>query len=557
VDSTTFTGSYTLTQTDVDAGTFGNTATVTGTPPSGPDVTGTDTDTQTLAQSATITLAKTGTLNDDDGTAGVSAGDTISYAFTVTNTGNVTLTNVTLADTVGGVTISGGPIASLAPAAVDSTTFTGSYTLTQTDVDAGTFGNTATVTGTPPSGPDVTGTDTDTQTLTTTPAVEVVKTGALNDGGNGATVGDLIDYTFDVTNTGGVTLTNVSVTDPLIASISCPGGNPVPSLAPTASVQCTGSYAITQADIDAGSRANTATATGDCPQSQACATDTDTHTETLTPTPGVEVVKNGSLDDGGDGLTVGDVIDYTFDVTNTGNVTLTNVSVTDPLITTISCPGGNPIPSLAPAASVQCTGSYTITQADIDAGSRVNTATVTGDCPQSQACATDTDTNTVPLTPTPAVEIVKTGALDDGGDGPTVGDLINYTFQVTNTGAVTLTNVSITDPLIASISCPSGNPIPSLAVGASQTCTGSYAITQADIDAGSRANTATATGDCPQAPACATDTDTHTETIRPQPIPPSTPAVPVPANDRLALVLMALLLLAAGWYYRPAGRRRS
>ena len=45
--------------------------------------------------------------------------------FTVTNTGNVTLTNVTVTDP--GVTMLGGPIASLAPGAVDNATFTASY----------------------------------------------------------------------------------------------------------------------------------------------------------------------------------------------------------------------------------------------------------------------------------------------------------------------------------------------------------------------------------------------------------------------------------------------
>jgi len=114
-----------------------------------------------LLDAPAIGLVKTGTLNDDDGIVGVTAGDTISYAFTVTNTGNVTLTNVTLEDTIGGVTISGGPIASLAPAEVDSTTFTGSYAVTQADIDAGSFTNTATVNTTE----GATDTDSDTQQL--------------------------------------------------------------------------------------------------------------------------------------------------------------------------------------------------------------------------------------------------------------------------------------------------------------------------------------------------------------------------------------------------------
>ncbi|MEZ4636205.1 MAG: hypothetical protein R2856_14790 [Caldilineaceae bacterium] len=35
----------------------------------------------TVAQNPSIALVKTGTLNDDDGTTGVSEGDTITYAF--------------------------------------------------------------------------------------------------------------------------------------------------------------------------------------------------------------------------------------------------------------------------------------------------------------------------------------------------------------------------------------------------------------------------------------------------------------------------------------------
>ncbi|MDE4147076.1 hypothetical protein PXK17_20955, partial [Phaeobacter gallaeciensis] len=66
---------------------------------------------------ASLSLVKTAQLRDDDGTDGVSAGDTISYSFTVTNTGTQTVTNIALSDEK--VTVSGGPIATLAPGASD------------------------------------------------------------------------------------------------------------------------------------------------------------------------------------------------------------------------------------------------------------------------------------------------------------------------------------------------------------------------------------------------------------------------------------------------------
>ena len=58
---------YTLTQADIDRGTFTNTATVTGTTPSGADVTDTDDDIQTFTPSAGISITKTGTYVDFNG----------------------------------------------------------------------------------------------------------------------------------------------------------------------------------------------------------------------------------------------------------------------------------------------------------------------------------------------------------------------------------------------------------------------------------------------------------------------------------------------------------
>ncbi|MEI2422283.1 hypothetical protein V6O07_18525, partial [Arthrospira platensis SPKY2] len=71
-----------------------------------------------------------------------------------------------------------------------------------------------------------------------------------------------------------------------------------------------------------------------------------------------------------------------------------------------------------------------------------------------------------------------------------VGDVINYTIVVQNTGNVTLSDIVVTDPLTGL-----STTIASLAPGASQTFNESYTITQADLDAGSLTNTASAAGE--------------------------------------------------------------
>jgi len=117
-------------------------------------------------------------------------GDSISYTITVTNTGNVTLTNVVVADAKVGLNAT---IATLAPGGVE--TYTRTYTVTQSDVDAGQVVNTASATGKDPDGNDVTDDDTETVTGTKTPAIKVVKTAAS---AVLPAVGDSISYTITV-----------------------------------------------------------------------------------------------------------------------------------------------------------------------------------------------------------------------------------------------------------------------------------------------------------------------------------------------------------------------
>jgi hypothetical protein len=72
-------------------------------------------------------------------------GETVTYSFEVTNTGNVTLTTITVTDPL--VSVSGGAI-TLGIGASNGTNFTAVYVITQGDLNAGQIDNQATAQGT-------------------------------------------------------------------------------------------------------------------------------------------------------------------------------------------------------------------------------------------------------------------------------------------------------------------------------------------------------------------------------------------------------------------------
>ena len=496
---------YTLTQADVNAGKVDNTATATGTASNGVQVTDTDSVTVLVPANPSVALDKTaGSITDVDAN-GPDAGDTVTYSFKVTNTGNVPLNPVTVSDPkLGAITC---PSGSLAPGA-DVTCTNKTYTLTQADVDAGKVDNTATATGTPPGGPNVTGTDSVTVPVPSLPSIVIDKTaGAITDtDGNGPDAGDTITYSFTVTNTGNVGLTLIAVNDPKLGgAIPCPST----SLAPGASMTCPDKvYTLTQTDVNNGRIDNTATVTGK-PPTGSNVTDDDSTTSALQGTAAVELDKTASAiaDLDGNGPDKGDRITYGFKVTNIGTVTLNPVTVSDPKVGPVTCPTG----ALAPGASVTCTAvQYLLTQADVDAGKVENTATATG-TPPSGPTVTDTDSTTTPVPAYPSVLLHKSAGpiVDVDANGPDAGDTITYSFTVTNTGNVTLNPVTVSDPKLGAITCPTG----ALAPGASVSCTDkSYALTQADVNAGRVDNTATATGTPPSGPTV-TDTDSTTTPV--------------------------------------------
>ncbi|NRD24973.1 hypothetical protein HNV10_17110, partial [Winogradskyella litoriviva] len=105
------------------------------------------------------------------------------------------------------------------------------------------------------------------------------------------------------------------------------------------------------------------------------------------------------------GSALNDVIAYDIIVTNTGNVTVTDIEITDANADSgsLTYPGGLAnIPSLAPGASATVTVAQTIAQTDLDAGFIENSATATGDSPTgtddvSDVSDTDVDPDGNPI----------------------------------------------------------------------------------------------------------------------------------------------------------------
>jgi uncharacterized repeat protein (TIGR01451 family) len=415
-------------------------------------------------------------------------GDTADFDYVVTNTGNTRLTGpITVTDNlIPSVSCPAVAAPGLAPTA--SITCTGTYFVTQADLDNGSVTNIASGSSPVPGGGTITSPVTsETIPATSSPALTIVKSSTDT---SYAAVDDVLNYTFVLTNSGNLTLTGTTeVVDDRIGTIDCFTGN----FAPGTSQTCTAEYTVTQADIDAGSVTNQAygqngtvvsppmDVTIDADQAPALTVDKSSTDTTY--------------------AAVDDVLTYSYLVTNSGNTTLTTpVSIADDKIDgaggSVSCPA-LPAGGLAPNGTITCTGTYSVTQADLNDGFVTNIASASVTNPDGTTTTSPTDSETINATQLPELTVLKTGTLDDGGDGVAdAGDAIDYVFTVTNTGNVTVSGITIADANPAVVM--SGGPI-TLAptVSDTTTFTGRYILTQPDIDAGSFTNTATATGSDP------------------------------------------------------------
>ena len=478
---------HVVTEADILAGTVGNTATVAW-------------------ENTTRTVeAKTEEIEEPNSALGVTKettstpkngktyalGETITYKITVTNTGNLTAKNIQVTDSLSakeGQVIA--TIDSLAPGASQEIPF--AYVVTEQDILNGKVVNEAAAKGETddpdkkPEGGDEKEDETDDVDAT----LEVVKTSNKQEG-QLAGLGETIEYTITVTNKGNVTYRNVKVDDELTGLHET-----IDELGVGASERFTTTYTVTEEDILKGHVRNEATAAADPIHNPKTGEDEipkgsdEVTDETVAAEGALGVTKETtSTPKNGKTYALGETITYKITVTNTGNLTAKNIQVTDSL----SAKEGQviaTIDSLAPGASQEIPFAYVVTEQDILNGKVVNEAAAKGetDDPDKKPEGGDEkedETDDVDAT----LEVVKTSNKQEGQLAG-LGETIEYTITVTNKGNVTFRNVKVDDELTGL-----HETIDELGVGASESFTTTYTVTEEDILNGHVRNVATAEGD--------------------------------------------------------------
>ena len=174
------------------------------------------------------------------------------------------------------------------------------------------------------------------------------------------------------------------------------------------------------------------------------------------PAPSIDIEKhtNGQDADNAPGPSIqeGNAVTWAYIVTNTGNVTLTGITVTDDHEGSVSLPAT----SLAPGASA--TG-YLYSTAS--AGQYANEASVSGFYGQAEVTDTDPSHYVGAEAPAPSIDIEKhTNGRDadliTDPDVPSIqqGNAVTWAYIVTNIGNVTLTGISVDDDIENDVTMP-------------------------------------------------------------------------------------------------------
>ncbi|MGD8622976.1 MAG: SBBP repeat-containing protein [Anaerolineae bacterium] len=455
----------------VTAGQYSNTGIVSGTPPASLPWVGASDTNYYYGSDPGIALQKLTNGQDADGPPGiyVGVGQAVTWTYLVSNTGNVPLTGVVVADTQGLVVQC--PESELA--------VSGSMVCTATGVaDLGQYANTGIVTGTPPVGADVTAQD-PSHYFGIQPSLALAKSTNGHDAdeapGPVLYVGDPLTWTYRVTNTGNITLTGLAIVDDPEGSVPCP----TTTLAPGLSMVCTAT-----AVVEDGPYANVGQVSGEAPVGPVVAASDPSHYFGFVLEPFISLQKftndRNADQPPGPYIETGDAVVWRYVVANSGNITLTNITVTDTQLGLISCPST----TLSVREVVECTASGVATPGQYDnLGVAVGYATEGSE----QRVSSSDPSHYYGSAPAITLEKHTNGHDADQPPGPylLVGQPLTWTYLVTNTGNVTLTEVSVTDDQVVTVACPDTTLAPSATMICSAT-----AIAQA----GQYANTGQAMG---------------------------------------------------------------
>jgi uncharacterized repeat protein (TIGR01451 family) len=207
---------------------------------------------------------------------------------------------------------------------------------------------------------------------------------------------------------------------------------------------------------------------------------------------------------------------------------------------------------------VLCTAAYETTLADVDSGQLTNEATASAVAPAAEERTTSESSEvTVPFTGSVALSLTKAGTpIDVDSDGRvTVADRIQWTFVVTNTGAATLRDIAVSDPMAGEVVCEATE----LAPGASTDCaaTDDYQIVAAQATAGEVVNVATASATGIGEVAVSSDEARATVEVGVVIPPAADGGLATTGSDPRIAVLLGLfaLLIGAGVFAGGRGRR--
>jgi uncharacterized repeat protein (TIGR01451 family) len=377
-------------------------------------------------------------------------GEKVTYKFTVKNTGKTDLTDIEITDeTLSEYTDAPVIIKISGTLKPGQTSEQKTYDFTiPADYEGNMFKNVAVVHATPidpTSGQKVPGskvTDDDDHTIA------LIRWEATKTADKDVTVpGDEVTYTITVKNTGGTALTNIEVSDPTIDFDTVL----IESLLPGESKSVNAKYTI-PADFDGNSFKNVALVCvpfegqdDDCQEPEA---EVDIARLSITKTADKESAFPGEK------------VTYTFVVKNNGGATIDPTEINDDILGVIGDPG-----ELAPGESETFTKEFTVPEDAEDQSEIKNTATVCAPVPGTQEDETLTDTDCVTTCPAdsvttlcdqddhvllveiPSITVVKTADKESASEG----EEVVYTFVVTNTSKVTLTDIEVIDNVLGDL----------------------------------------------------------------------------------------------------------